>query len=143
MDGTLGQGNDGDVNALAALLGRTAPFDGLPAAVQQQMSRTARIRSFAPGEVILDAFTDPGVDVHVVMTGSVDLWNTLPVRLRYQLEQYQRSEPPTDLLVRDRLSPNDRSMLAQAVHEIAAVQRRMDNVAVYLPADAWYRQAEN
>ena len=28
-------------------------------------------------------------------------------------------------------------MLGQAVHEVAAVQRRMDNVAVYLPADAW------
>jgi CBS domain-containing protein len=61
------------------------------------------------------------------------------LRLRYQIEQYQRSEKPSDLLVRDRLSPIDRSMLAQAVHEVGAVQRRMDNVAVYLPADAWSR----
>jgi len=59
------------------------------------------------------------------------------LRLRYQLEQYERAEKPSDLLVRDRLSPIDRSMLAQAVHEIAAVQRRMENVAAYLPADAW------
>jgi CBS domain-containing protein len=59
------------------------------------------------------------------------------LRLRYQIEQYERSEKPSDLLVRDRLSPIDRSMLGQAVHEVAAVQRRMDNVAVYLPADAW------
>ena len=58
-------------------------------------------------------------------------------RLRYQIEQYERSEKPSDLLVRDRLSPIDRSMLAQAVHEIAAVQRRMENVAVFLPADEW------
>ena len=65
------------------------------------------------------------------------------LRLRYQLEQYQRSEDPSELLVRDRLSPIDRSMLAQAVHETAAVQRRMDNVAVYLSADAWSRQAES
>jgi CBS domain-containing protein len=41
------------------------------------------------------------------------------------------------------LSPIDRSMLAQAVHEIAAVQRRMDNVAVYLPADAWSKPADS
>jgi CBS domain-containing protein len=59
------------------------------------------------------------------------------LRLRYQIEQYERSEKPSDLLVRDRLSPIDRSMLGQAVHEVAAVQRRMDNVALYLPADAW------
>jgi CBS domain-containing protein len=65
------------------------------------------------------------------------------LRLRYQIEQYERSEKPSDLLVRDRLSPIDRSMLGQAVHEIAAVQRRMDNVAVYLPADAWSRPAES
>jgi len=64
------------------------------------------------------------------------------LRLRYQMEQYERSEKPSDVLVRDRLSPIDRSMLAQAVHEIAAVQRRMDNVAVYLPADAWSRPSE-
>ena len=51
--------------------------------------------------------------------------------------QYERGEKPSDVLARDRMSPIDRSMLAQAVHEIAAVQRRMDNVAVYLPADAW------
>jgi CBS domain-containing protein len=65
------------------------------------------------------------------------------LRLRYQIEQYNRAEKPSDLLVRDRLSPIDRSMLAQAVHEIAAVQRRMDNVAVYLPADAWSKPADS
>ena len=59
------------------------------------------------------------------------------LRLRYQIEQYERSEKPSDVLQRDRLSPIDRSMLAQAVHEVASVQRRMDNVAVYLPADSW------
>ncbi len=59
------------------------------------------------------------------------------LRLRYQIEQYERGEKPSDILLRDRLSPIDRSMLAQAVHEIAAVQRRLDNVAAYLPAEAW------
>ncbi len=64
------------------------------------------------------------------------------LRLRYQIEQYDRGEKPSDILLRDRLSPIDRSMLAQAVHEIAAVQRRMDNVAAYLPADAWAMPTE-
>ena len=59
------------------------------------------------------------------------------LRLRYQIGQYDRGEKPSDLLERDRLSPIDRSMLAQAVHEIASVQRRMDNVAAYLPAESW------
>ena len=44
---------------------------------------------------------------------------------------------PADLLSRERLSPIDRSMLAQAVREIAAAQRRMDNVSAYLPASEW------
>ena len=59
------------------------------------------------------------------------------LRLRYQLLQVQRGEPPTDLLTLDRLSPIDRSIVTQAVREIAAVQRRMDNLAHYLPIGAW------
>ena len=68
----------------------------------------------------------------------IEAWEVLQrLRLRYQLQQYQRGERPSDLLTRDRLSPIDRSMVAQAVREIASVQRRMSNVAAYLPADAW------
>ena len=37
------------------------------------------------------------------------------MRLRYQLERYERAETPTDVLGLDRLSPIDRSMIAQAV----------------------------
>ena len=59
------------------------------------------------------------------------------LRLRYQLLQVQRGEPPTDLLTLDRLSPIDRSVVTQAVREIAAVQRRMDNIAHYLPIGDW------
>lgn len=59
------------------------------------------------------------------------------LRLRYQLMQLQRGERASDLLSRDRLSPIDRSMLAQAVREIASAQRRMDNVSAYLPASQW------
>ena len=44
---------------------------------------------------------------------------------------------PLDVVSRDWMSPIDRSVVAEAVREIAAVQRRMDNVAAYLPAEAW------
>jgi CBS domain-containing protein len=59
------------------------------------------------------------------------------LRLRYQLLQHQRGDQPTDVFVMDRLSPIDRSIIAQAVREISSVQRRMDNVAAYVPAEAW------
>lgn len=36
-----------------------------------------------------------------------------------------------------RLSPIDRSVIAQAVREISAVQKRMDNVAQYVPPEQW------
>jgi CBS domain-containing protein len=59
------------------------------------------------------------------------------LRLRYQLIQWQAGESPTDVLVMDRVSPIDRSVLSQAIREVAAVQRRMDNIAVYVPVDEW------
>ena len=59
------------------------------------------------------------------------------LRLRYQLRQHQRGEAPTDVVALDRISPLDRSVLAQAVREVSAVQRRMDNVSHYVPAEAW------
>ena len=58
------------------------------------------------------------------------------LRLRYQLLQHQRGDRPSDVLM-DRMSPIDRSVVAQAVREIASVQRRMDNISVYVPAEAW------
>ncbi len=59
------------------------------------------------------------------------------LRLRYQLLQLQQGERPTDLLALDRVSPIDRSVIAQAVREISAAQRRMDNVSAYVPVEAW------
>lgn len=59
------------------------------------------------------------------------------IRLRYQLAQVERGDRPTDLLDHDRLSPIDRSIIDRAAREIAAVQRRVDNVAQYLPTDQW------
>ena len=59
------------------------------------------------------------------------------LRLRYQLGQYRAGEPPTDVLTLDRLSPIDRSVIAQAVREISTVQRRMDNVSHYVAVEDW------
>ena len=54
------------------------------------------------------------------------------LRLRYQLRQYQAGERPTDVVTLKWLSPMDRSVIAQAVREISAVQRRMDNMSHYV-----------
>ena len=59
------------------------------------------------------------------------------LRLRYQILQHQRGEPASDVLAMDEVSPIDRSVIAQAVREVAAVQRRMDNVSQYVEPEAW------
>ena len=41
------------------------------------------------------------------------------------------------MLLRDEVSPIDRSVIRQAVREIAAVQRRMDNVSHYVDVEEW------
>jgi CBS domain-containing protein len=59
------------------------------------------------------------------------------LRLRYQLRQHEAGERPSDVLHLDLVSPIDRSVIAQAVREIGAAQRRMDNLSHYLAADEW------
>ena len=59
------------------------------------------------------------------------------LRLRYQLVALGRGEPPSDVIARDRMSAIDRGVVAEAAREIAAVQRRMDKVAAYLPVQDW------
>ncbi|MFZ2241879.1 MAG: putative nucleotidyltransferase substrate binding domain-containing protein [Gordonia amarae] len=55
------------------------------------------------------------------------------VRLNYQVAQFDRGEQVMDLLEMKRLSPLERSLVAQAVREIAGVQRRLDNLGQNLP----------
>ncbi len=55
------------------------------------------------------------------------------IRLTYQVAQYDRGEPTTDVVTMKRLSPLDRSLLAQAVREIGGIQRRMVNMSHYAP----------
>lgn len=59
------------------------------------------------------------------------------LRLRYQLLQVQRGERPTDLLTKDWLSPIDRSMMQEAVREVAAAQQRMGNISQFMPISSW------
>ncbi len=59
------------------------------------------------------------------------------LRLRYQITQHEHGQLPTDLVEMDHVSPIDRSVIAQAVREVSSVQRRMDNVSLYVPPEAW------
>ena len=59
------------------------------------------------------------------------------LRLRYQLRQHQAGERRPTSCTLDEVSPIDRSVVAQAVREIAAVQRRMDNMSHYVAAEEW------
>lgn len=59
------------------------------------------------------------------------------LRLRYQLVQHAAGQRPSDQLTFELMSPIDRSVTAQAVREIAAVQRRLANLSAYLPVEEW------
>lgn len=68
----------------------------------------------------------------------VDVFEALQrIRLRAQLAQHRRGNPPLDVVTMHALSPIDRSVIAQAVREISGIQRRMGNLAGYLPTDEW------
>ena len=55
------------------------------------------------------------------------------IRIAYQVAQLDRREAAGDVLTMRRLSPLDRSLLAQAVREVSAIQRRMANLSHYTP----------
>lgn len=55
------------------------------------------------------------------------------VRLTYQVAQFDRGEEITDEVSMKRLSPLDRSLVGQAVREVAGAQRRLANLKQYVP----------
>lgn len=59
------------------------------------------------------------------------------LRLRYQLMQHRAGDRPSDLIQMKLMSSIDRSVIAQAVREIAGVQKRMTNIANFMPAESW------
>jgi CBS domain-containing protein len=93
---------------------------------------TDRLQAASGSAILPTAQADTLVEVFEVLQR---------LRLTTQLEQHERGEAPTDVLAMARLSPLDRSVIAQAVREISAVQRRMDNVSLYVAAEDWTRKA--
>ncbi len=68
----------------------------------------------------------------------IDVFEALQrTRLRHQLAQRRRGAEPQDVVTMRALSPIDRSVVAQAVREVSGVQRRMENLAHYVPTDEW------
>ena len=68
----------------------------------------------------------------------VDVFEALQrTRLRLQIAQRRRGAEPRDVVTMRALSPIDRSVVSQAVREVSGVQRRMENLAHYVPTDEW------
>jgi CBS domain-containing protein len=130
--------------ALREALGRRAEFVNIKTDGLLPLVNLARWAALSVGSAAL-----PTVERLRVAAGSemlpdeqaatlVEVFGELQrLRLRYQFRQWQAGDPPTDVLEMQRVSPIDRSILSQAIREVAAVQRRMDNIAVYVPVDEW------
>lgn len=59
------------------------------------------------------------------------------LRLQHQLGQHERGEQPTNRVDLAELSVLDRRVISQAVREVVSVQKRMANIAHYVPTDDW------
>jgi CBS domain-containing protein len=64
-----------DVAHLATFLAKHPPFDSVGAAALETIAQGSRVDRFADGDMILDAFRNPSVEVFVVLEGRVHLWN--------------------------------------------------------------------
>ncbi len=69
-----------DAADLAAFLARHPPFDSVGAAALESIAQGSGVDRFADGDLILDAFHDPTVEVFVVLEGRVHLWNEADTR---------------------------------------------------------------
>ncbi|OUC75789.1 putative nucleotidyltransferase substrate binding domain-containing protein [Gordonia lacunae] len=83
-----------------------------------------RLRAASGSEMLPDEQASTLVEVFDVLQR---------VRLRYQVAQFDNGDPPGDRFDVRQLSPLDRSLLGQAVREIAGVQRRMSTMSRLLP----------
>ncbi|MFT4083001.1 MAG: DUF294 nucleotidyltransferase-like domain-containing protein [Nocardioides sp.] len=92
------------------------------------LSTTDRLTDAAGSSILPKARARTLAEVFEVLQG---------IRLRYQLDQHRRGERATDVLLLTRLSPIDHSIINRAVREIAAAQKRADNVSNYLPTEQW------
>ena len=93
-----------------------------------ELSTIERLRATAGSAILPGAEADTLIEIFEVLQR---------IRLRYQFAQLDAGEQPSDVVVLDRLSPIDRSVIGQAVREISAVQRRAANLSAAAPTDAW------
>ena len=92
------------------------------------LSTTDRLRAAAGSAMLPDDAAATLVEVFDVLQR---------LRLRYQLARFGDDERATDVVTLKQLSPIDRSVVSQAVREISAVQRRMDNISHYVAVEEW------
>ncbi|MEP6798816.1 MAG: DUF294 nucleotidyltransferase-like domain-containing protein, partial [Lapillicoccus sp.] len=76
-----------DTHDLARFLAEHEPFDSLDAAALTRVAQAAHVEHFRRGQLVLDAFTDPTVDVFVILDGRMDLWNNRD-RIRYAADEH-------------------------------------------------------
>jgi CBS domain-containing protein len=92
------------------------------------LGTTERLRAAAGSAILPQDHADTLVEVFEVLQR---------LRLRYQLMAHRAGRRPSDRLTFQLMSPIDRSVTAQAVREVAAVQRRLANISAYVPAEEW------
>lgn len=123
-----GKGDTFDVKQHALLpMVNLARWAGLSVG-SASLQTTARLREAAGSQMLPQAQADTLIEVFEVLQR---------FRLRYQFGQLRADEQPTDLVSLEQISAIDRSTISQAVREIAAVQRRADNISQYVDAEAW------
>ncbi|MET3806039.1 CBS domain-containing protein [Nakamurella sp. UYEF19] len=94
----------------------------------KELSTGGRLTVAAGSPMLMQDQADSLVEVFEVLQKT---------RIRYQLAQIDRGEAPSDVLSMRRLSPLDRSLVGQAVREIASVQKRMANLSQVSSPGSW------
>jgi CBS domain-containing protein len=92
------------------------------------LATTERLRAASGSAMLPDEQASTLIEVFEVLQR---------LRLRYQLMEQRAGNRPADLITMSRMSSIDRSVIAQAVREIASVQRRMGNISQFVPAEEW------
>jgi CBS domain-containing protein len=92
------------------------------------LSTVERLRAASGSSMLPAARAENLIEVFEVLQG---------IRLRYQLQQLERTESVSNVVNLERMSPLDRSLIARAVREITAIQRRMANVSRFVDPQDW------
>lgn len=119
-DKLAGRGDDFDVKSRGLLpIVNIARWAALGVG-STELQTTRRLRAAAGSELL------PERDA----TRLIEAFEALQLlRLEHQLRQFEDGVTPDDIIVRDELSPIDRSVVDRTVREISTIQRRMDRMA--------------